>query len=310
MQSGPKCPICTTSATVGEFVTRTDVRCPRCGHFFLSSTAAKVLGDLSLPQQVTISAWIRENQDVEILQSMLPFLRAQKMPTVGEKAEKIIKYLSKKYPIPGLAFTLNQDFLKELEGVGYAQDSNELRFLFHHYLIEEKQFLFVYQEGALTQAFKISPKGWSFLDSLMREPNPRSGNAFIAMWFDDSMNDVWTAIDKAIKGAGYAPLRIDQKQHNNKIDDEIIAAIRRSKFLVSDFTGQRGGVYFESGVGLGLGLPVIWLCRHDELKDVHFDTRQYNFIVWEKSKLNELMSALRLRIEATIGLGPLSVAVP
>jgi hypothetical protein len=72
---------------------------------------------------------------------------------------------------------------------------------------------------------------------------------------------------------------------------------------VADFTGQRGGVYFEAGFALGLGQQVIWLCRKDVLNDVHFDTRQYNYITWEIDKLQELARALTLRIEATIGRG-------
>ena len=68
-------------------------------------------------------------------------------------------------------------------------------------------------------------------------------------------------IDKAILNSGYQPIRIDKHEHANRIDDEIIALIRQSKFVVADFTGQRGGVYFESGFALGLGLPVIWPIR-------------------------------------------------
>lgn len=125
------------------------------------------------------------------------------------------------------------------------------------------------------------------------------------MWFSDSVSDAWKAIDVGIRAAGYAALRIDQKEHNNKIDDEIVAGIRRSRFLVADFTGHRGGVYFEAGLAAGIGLPVIWLCRKDELEKTHFDTRQYNFIVWEADKLPELSVTLQNRIEATIGRGPL-----
>lgn len=120
------------------------------------------------------------------------------------------------------------------------------------------------------------------------------------------MNDAWLALDKGIRDSGYEPLRIDQKQHNNKIDDEIVARIRRSKFLVADFTGHRGGVYFEAGLAMGLGLPVIWLCRKDELEKTHFDTRQYNFVVWDADKLEQLSKSLQNRIEATIGRGHLN----
>jgi len=40
----------------------------------------------------------------------------------------------------------------------------------------------------------------------------------------------------------------------------------------------------------------------------HFNTRQYNFIVWEADKLSELTTALKNRIEATIGRGPVQPA--
>jgi len=67
---------------------------------------------------------------------------------------------------------------------------------------------------------------------------------------------------------------------------------------VADFTGSRGGVYFEAGFALGLGIPVIWSCRKNDVKKVHFDTRQYNHIVWNDS--SDLYRQLRDRIEATI----------
>lgn len=88
------------------------------------------------------------------------------------------------------------------------------------------------------------------------------------------------------------------KEHNNNICDEIIAEIRRSKFLIADFTGQRGGVYFEAGFAYGLGLPVIWTCKKDDVSNLHFDINHYNFILWEKSE--DLCTNLCNRILATI----------
>lgn len=65
-----------------------------------------------------------------------------------------------------------------------------------------------------------------------------------------------------------------------KICDQIISDIRRSEFLVADFTKQSGGVYFDAGYALALGRIVIWSCREDHVKDLHFDTRQYPRITW------------------------------
>ena len=113
-------------------------------------------------------------------------------------------------------------------------------------------------------------------------------------------------IKKAVESAGYTPMRIDKKPDVNKIDDEIIAEIRRSRFLVADFThgkdGARGGVYFEAGFAYGLGLPVIYTCRKDKVVKLHFDTRQYYHIVWEKPA--DLCRDLKNRIQALIGDGP------
>ena len=135
----------------------------------------------------------------------------------------------------------------------------------------------------------------------------KSEQAFIAMWFDKEMDDAFKQGLKAgVEQAGYTAHRIDMKPHNNKIDDEIIAEIRRSRFLVADFThgtdGPRGGVYYEAGFAHVLGIPVIFTCHEDKLDEVHFDTRQYNHIVWKTHK--DLREQLTHRICATIGDGP------
>lgn len=139
-----------------------------------------------------------------------------------------------------------------------------------------------------------------------------SNQAFIAMWFNAEMQAAFDeGIRPALETLGFEARRIDQKEHNNKIDDEIIADIRQSRFLVADFTcgiidadGKgtaiaRGGVYFEAGFAMGLGIPVIWCCREDLINQVHFDTRQYNHITWKTPE--ELREKLKNRVGAVIG---------
>ena len=137
--------------------------------------------------------------------------------------------------------------------------------------------------------------------------------AFIAMWFDDSMDEAFDqGIKPAIEGTGYKPLRIDQKEHVNKIDDEIIAELRRSRFVVADFThgedGARGGVYYEAGFAHGLERPVFFTCRKDKMKTLHFDTNHFNHIVWTDPA--DLREKLKNRILAVIGEGPENASSP
>ncbi|MGB7512184.1 MAG: hypothetical protein WBP54_12970 [Pelodictyon phaeoclathratiforme] len=77
-----------------------------------------------------------------------------------------------------------------------------------------------------------------------------------------------------IMEAGYEPLRMDQGEHVNRIDDEIISQINSSKFVVADFTGHQGDVYFEAGYTFGIGLPVFWTCQQEN-KKARTDNCQY-----------------------------------
>lgn len=153
----------------------------------------------------------------------------------------------------------------------------------------------------------LRPPGYARLADL-DGVNSGSEQGFVAMWFDDSMAAAYSdGIEVAIREGGYRPLRIDRKEHIDKIDDQIVAEIRRSRFVVADFTSEpnkpRGGVYYEAGFAQGLNIPVIWTCRQDLIDQVHFDTRQFNHIVWETPE--ELREKLAVRISAVMGDGPL-----
>jgi hypothetical protein len=149
----------------------------------------------------------------------------------------------------------------------------------------------------------ILPAGWEAIGKC-RKPNELSEKVFVAMSFCDDMKPLYLeGIAPAIEeDCGYQPVRIDNKEFVGDVVDEILAEIRESRFVVADVTGQRAGVYYEAGFALGLGLPVVWSCRENEIDKVHFDTRQQNHIVWNDAK--QLRERLANRIRAVIGLGP------
>jgi len=159
---------------------------------------------------------------------------------------------------------------------------------------------------AISGECEVLPGGYVAADALARRTGP-SDKGFVAMSFDESLEDAYTnGLQCGIMKAGYDPVRVDRVEHVNRIDDEIIAQIRRSRFLVADFTqgddGARGGVYYEAGFAHGLGIPVIFTCHENSLGHLHFDTRQYNHIVWEEPE--QLRRELMNRICATVGDGP------
>jgi hypothetical protein len=144
--------------------------------------------------------------------------------------------------------------------------------------------------------FMILEKGWLALEQTLRQENART--VFVAMWFDPSMDAAYSAIHDAVIAIGFEPMRIDAKQHNNEISGEILYEIRKCRFVVADVTNQRHGVYFEAGYAIGRGIPVIWSCRSDDFEHVHFDTRQYNHVVWDDE--TDLKDKISARMKGTI----------
>jgi nucleoside 2-deoxyribosyltransferase len=70
-----------------------------------------------------------------------------------------------------------------------------------------------------------------------------------------------------------------------------------SRFIVANMTEARPNCYYELGIAHALGKEVIHIAR--EMKDVHFDVNDFNFIVYEH--VDDLKGRLRERIQKTIG---------
>ena len=288
--------------------------CGRCGEFTLTRTAAMMVDSYKPTGRVAAnaSAWIREHQGITIASNDVNQLWTLRAPSVAERAMKLLQELGRRYPEIGTRFMVQFPDIARTEpsllAVSWSASGAELHYLFFSYLRGSLSALDIRStvRGPDTDLAEcwITPKGFALLQEL-RQGNPQSEIGFCAMWFSDELKPLWTdGIEPGIQAAGYEALRIDQHEHVNRIDDEIIAAIRRSRFVVADFTGQRGGVYFEAGYALGQGLRVIWICREDEIEKVHFDTRQYNFLAWKLGEYGDLAKRLQNRIEATLGRGP------
>ena len=160
--------------------------------------------------------------------------------------------------------------------------------------------IFAPLDHALIHQANLTVQGWEKLEA-SRTGSGIPDRCFVAMAFAKEMESAYETgiVPAVVKDCGLpAPIRVDREEHNDQITDRIVAEIRKAEFVIADFTLQSGGVYFEAGFALGLGRPVIYTCREDHFEKVHFDTRQYNHIVWKSPQ--ELRERLRDRIQATI----------
>lgn len=215
------------------------------------------------------------------------------MPGVAERANRLLAEMARTGSMGRFVETADPALL----AATYSASRDELDYLLR-FLEEQGLIRNLDKDGTA----EVAPRGYIHAEDLMTA-RADSVEGFVAMWFDSSMMPAFDGgIEPGIRAAGYKPIRVDRVEHAGKIDDEIIAAIRRARFVVADFTGHRGGVYFEAGFAMGLGLPVMWACRKDDIGALHFDVRQFNCIDWEDPA--ELARRLQTRIEAVIGQGP------
>jgi len=295
------CEVCTTEQAENRPVDFDGLHqvCPRCGEFKLSAEAGIVLRrGTGSAKRALLSGWVRRQNSAgavpRITTHVLGNVFKRPPPSVAERA-----------------FSLLREAERGLNFLGDRFNINEPRFLAASYSAENRDVVFLVKTlkvnglmdfSSMDGQCEILPQGYIKLDEL-RGHRSASTQGFIAMWFDKALNNVFEdGFQTGVLNSGYEPLRIDRTEHVNRIDDEIIRQINASRFVVADFTGHRGGVYFEAGYALGRDLPVFWTCHRDEIGELHFDIRQFNCIDWESPA--ELAERLATRIEAVLGPGP------
>jgi len=211
-----------------------------------------------------------------------------------EKQHRALILLYKLYPEYG-------EQLKKIPPyIFFSRNENELKFIYTSMVKRHWLTAGLNENGIIDPFFVpfiITADGWLEIENAIQSSNKKQ--VFIAMKFKD-MDSIYNAIYRAVEDAQFIPLRIDKKEHINQITNEIQYEISQSGLIVADVTGQNQGVYFEAGYAMGLNIPVIWTCNEKEIKDIHFDTRQYNTILWNDE--NDLYEKLKNRIIAIMGL--------
>lgn len=321
----------------GEFY---EFRCPFCGNFS-APNPGKHPYNLSLRRQNHQGT--KEEFDIETAKIIYlvhkktfgrndyPLITGDDLNIVkyplslSEQIDEYVLWAGKllKYPGNDIKTQIHEAFFgcANADNFWYLLDVLEQERIITKKLLEVDDFekLSLARDGALNCYPSLSKKGWDKFDELNRK-KIESKQAFVAMWYNDkedlkqakpNMMDVYTqALEPAIKNNGYEACVLNQIEHVNDINDEMISQIRKSKFLVADLTGYRGGVYWEAGFAYGLGLPVIYTCHRSWLKPeyndnneiiregVHFDVEHRNMILWDNAK--ELKVKLANRIAAVI----------
>lgn len=331
-----ECPICLTTCDKSPFFTHDEagqldrpkelIECPRCGTYWAgrifdhrAPDPNGVLGPANGRIRADLSAFILERQSPNNhpINISDDFLSLDKHDPLGDvfralpplnffqRADKLLKALSEEQPAAGRDIELVADNEK-WQAKAWALDREEWEALLNY----------LYQSNRLDDHVKgqydftrIAPKGWERLEQIEKE-GPSLEQGFVAMWFDEKLDSLYEkVIYQAVRCAGYVPLRIDKQPGEERIDHRIEVELKKSRFVVADLTGHRGGVYFEAGFARALGRPVFFTCHKDDFDNLHFDTRQFNCLNWDSSTFDKLKNDLRYSIENVCGRGPVPVKI-
>ncbi len=277
------------------------------GWYFITRQAIVLLPQIDDRVKARLTSWLVDQRRLgvkcpEILQQTITDTEQQRDLPVHVRADRLLQYIGDQTVEIGHRVSFTAPDIRNTAIAAWSEsvERHEVATLLEY--LGEQGWI---KSSAEYTHNTLTVEGYARLAEL-ETANAESSKGFVAMWFNPTTDKAWEeGIKRGIEDAGYEAVRIDQKEHINKIDDEIIAEIRRSRFVVADFTqgkdGARGGVYYEAGFAHGLGIEVIFTCREDALQNVHFDTRQYNHIVWKTPE--ELRQGLAARISAVIGDG-------
>lgn len=299
------CPICKlpnqTVLVERDYGDKVTYDCKRCGRFTLSGTAEAVAEHQN--KSAELSGWIRERNirkiDIPLLDNYFMEQLIPSLPKYSprEKQIKLLEAVEILTDYPGREVVLIPEHEASL-----AWADNEKEFQYYIKALMDRGLLEIPNKGNRSiddplYPMVITADGWEYLEKEQGNLSEKV-QAFVAMSFDPALKPVYeNAILPAISSTGHRPYRVDADHHLERIDAKIIAEIKNSRFVVADVTQQKAGVYYEAGYAHGLGIPVIWSVKAEDLKNVHFDTRQYNHIVWEseddlKAKLEDLILAV------------------
>ena len=303
------CAIC--DDTHGEDVSRApdgqggfEFNCPLCGKYSIRGRLAMGLSSTwPLEVRKALSCAARQayesGQSLEINETNAgEYVESHAHTRISDNIDRLLLHIAERSKRPGdfATFDRKTDFTL-IDCYSLAEFDQYLKW------IKEAGLVIWQPSGRVVGGTEIegslTVEGWKRVQPLS-QPGGIPGRCFVAMWFDPSMQSVFElGISKAVTDCGFpVPIRIDKKEHNNQITDEIMAAIRDAEFVIADFTGNRGGVYYEAGFARGLGRPVIHCCKDTHFKNRHFDTRLINHIKW--SDAADLREKLANRIKATI----------
>jgi len=143
----------------------------------------------------------------------------------------------------------------------------------------------------------------------VRESIRRRNEMFVIMAFHDETDGFWEQVVEPVANSlSLSPVRIDRKETEVAISEEILSSIRRALLVLCDLSFERPNCYFEAGYAKGCFRRVLFTARHDHDPrassrgpfKVHFDLDQLKITWWNPDNFSSAKHEVEERVRNTL----------
>lgn len=137
------------------------------------------------------------------------------------------------------------------------------------------------------------------------EIDDRRPNAFIAMQFADTYNEVYRdALKPLIEEIGFEPTRVDEISQPGIILNDIWMQLTQASVVIAEVSEPNPNVYYEIGVAHALNKPTILLAQRNT--KLPFDLGPHRCIFYDNTIAgrSRLLESLRSSLASILGVSP------
>jgi hypothetical protein len=313
-KGGPMtCPVCASPAErvpgTGDFARYI---CLRCGEFILNGSAEATIGGFlsgkptrrSLMSHTIRRMQVTSHPPPRISDTDLPsYWAAERLPPPQQRADNLIIWCGDNQEGP--AWQAGTTVAEISAWIGTEISSYPGREGLDWLNAQLKtESLYEWWDPAPDEFhMRLTMPGWQRYHQLKKR-DVDSRAAFMAMKFGDPLLN--KAVDECFRPAvdrtGFLLRLLTDNQCAGLIDDQLLAAMLASRFIIADLSHGNQGAYWEAGFGEGLGLPVIYTCETTKWAEskTHFDTNHMVTIIWDPADLQKAQNLLTATIRATL----------
>ena len=216
------CPIWNTPASIeprtGHGMTVDSQRAG--GRYFIADTATEILKDHDENLKARLTSWLIEQRRLGVhcprISSIdIDEIEQRRSLSVHQRADNLLRYIQKQIPKIGIPFDchIHETDPTFMETLAWSESTKTEEVVYLVNSLEIQGWLSPNHQAIGYLGYGITVEGYSYLAEIDHAVTD-SPQAFVAMWFDESMNEVWEkGLRPAIRDAGYKALRIDRKEH-------------------------------------------------------------------------------------------------